>query len=284
MVLSRSETPIRNWDSQDMNGLRVDGERVIETAYKETVSGYGIYVTHAASYRFAGKFANGKKVLDFGCGSGYGSEIISRSAASITAVDVSQDAIEYAKHHHQQSNITFSLVQPGRLPFADESFDVVLSVQVIEHVEDDATYVREALRVLRHSGLFIIFTPNRRSRLFPFQRPWNRWHVREYDAEGLAELFRTGDCRVQVRYLSAVGSLRSITLARFMRTKWLTLPFTLSWWPNAWRLSALNFLHRFPRLKEAKGGRSPKFSESDVVINDIAEGAFDLIALVRKGT
>ena len=56
----------------------------------------------------------------------------------------------------------------------------MISFQVIEHLQDDMHYVSEIYRVLRERGSFILTTPNRTFRLKPGQKPWNRFHVREY--------------------------------------------------------------------------------------------------------
>ena len=72
------------------------------------------------------------------------------------------------------------------LPFDDGAFDAVVSFQVIEHVPSVDAYLAEVARVLRPGGTFLCATPDRVTRLFARQRPWNRWHLEEFTQAGLA--------------------------------------------------------------------------------------------------
>src|SRR3546814_6614922 len=93
---------------------------------------------HAASYGFVEPLCSGEKVLDLGCGSGYGTHRISKLAEEAHGADVAGDAIAYAKSHYTNENLHFLKVQADSpLPYPAASFDVVLSFQVIEHVLDD---------------------------------------------------------------------------------------------------------------------------------------------------
>ncbi len=119
------------------------------------------------------------KVLDYGCGEGYGSEILARFADEVNGADISSEAIDEAKKNIH-SNLTFTLLKDNYLPFDDNTFDFVTSFQVIEHVEDVDLYLREIKRVLKRGGKYFLTTPNARTRLFEFQKPWNLHHYREY--------------------------------------------------------------------------------------------------------
>lgn len=244
-----------------MSELPLSGERVIEGSYRDDPGRYAIYLLHIASYRFAEDFARGKSVLDLGCGSGYGAAMIASVARNVVAVDVSEEAVRFASEHHAASNLSHRVIQPDApLPFESASFDVVLSFQVIEHVRDDARYVAEALRVLRPGGTLIVITPNRSVRLLPTQRPWNRWHLREYGAPGLARLFPTQDCSVEMRFMQAEGEVGRLELTRYRRLKWLTLPATLPILPDAVRIAALNAMHALDRPGTTTGSASDSSS------------------------
>ena len=67
------------------------------------------------------------------------------------------------------------------MPFADASFGAVLSFQVIEHLDRPDAYLAEASRVLAPGGVLLLATPDRATRLYSWQQPWNRFHVTEYD-------------------------------------------------------------------------------------------------------
>lgn len=145
---------------------------------------------HLARYAFASRLARGKRVLDAGCGTGYGSAELAKVALSVNAVDVAPEALAWAREHFPLPNLCFEQASATSLPHADASFDLVVSFEVIEHLEDWAAFLREVRRVLVPCGQFIVSTPNRlyyaetRERTGP-----NPFHVHEFDyAEFRAEL------------------------------------------------------------------------------------------------
>src|SRR5690606_487148 len=100
------------------------GERMVLEHYRSSPEDYVIYLLHIATYDFAERFTMGKRVLDYGCGSGYGAARIARSAEHVTAVDVAEDAVAYARASFLLDNLDFRTIDPEQpLPFADESFD-----------------------------------------------------------------------------------------------------------------------------------------------------------------
>ena len=146
----------------------------MEEFYKSSQEDHLIYLCHIATYRFCLPYVKGKRVLDFGCGSGYGAARIASNCESVTGVDISEEAIAYAKKKYSAPNVTFrhiKKVENEKLPFSDEEFDVVPSFQVIEHVQDTHAYLLEVLRVLMQDGTLTVATPDRSTRLLPFQKP-----------------------------------------------------------------------------------------------------------------
>lgn len=101
---------------------------------------------------------SGKSILDIGCGSGGPSIVLAgeTGAVQIIAVDVQsallQQAVDFAKKAGVADKITFRLVQPGPLPFDDNTFDVVFSKDALIHFTDKEAIYREILRVLRPKG------------------------------------------------------------------------------------------------------------------------------------
>jgi SAM-dependent methyltransferase len=261
--------------------LEPTGERMIMEHYKSSPEDYVIYLLHIATYRFAEQFTRGKRVLDFGCGSGYGSAQISQSAAHVTAVDVAEDAIAYARTQFPRDNLEFLAIDPtARLPFEDASFDTVLSFQVFEHVSDTALYLSEIRRVLRPSGQLVLVTPDRSTRLLPLQRPWNRWHLHEYGNRELGRTLTRYFDRVEVLGMTGKPEMIEIELRRCSKVKWMTLPFTLPIMPDGWRVAALNAIHR-ARGESARTGaaRDYPFTVDDVVIEAGAKPSVNLVAL-----
>jgi SAM-dependent methyltransferase len=248
--------------------LEPTGERMIMEHYKSSPEDYVIYLIHMASYRFAEQFTRGKRVLDFGCGSGYGSDQIAQTANHVTAVDVAADAVAYAREQFPRNNLKFLTIDPSEaLPFPDGSFDVILSFQVFEHVTDTSHYLSEVRRVLAPGGQLVLITPDRSTRLLPFQRPWNRWHVHEYDKRELGGVLAQHFDQVEVLGMTAKPEMIGFELRRCNRVKWLMLPFTLPFMPDRLRVACLNFVHR------VRGRRTGQLREYPFGIDDVRIGA-----------
>jgi SAM-dependent methyltransferase len=259
--------------------LEPTGERMIMEHYKSSPEDYVIYLLHMASYHFAEQFTRDKRVLDFGCGSGYGSAQIAQTAASVTAVDVADDAIAYAQGQFARANLKFLAIDPERpLPFADDDFDVVLSFQVFEHVTDTSHYLSEVRRVLAPGGLLVLITPDRSTRLLPFQRPWNRWHVREYGKRELARLLARHFDQVELLGMTAKPEMIGYEIRRCNRIKWMMLPLTLPIIPDSWRVAGLNLVHRLRGRKTGAQKEFP-FGIDDVRITEGAAPSVNLVAV-----
>lgn len=269
--------------------LESTGERMIEDAYAQTPEGRVILMMHLASYRFAEKYCAGKSVLDLGCGSGYGTAKIAKVAAMARGVDVSADAIAFAAARHASSNLSYQIIEAGApLPFDDGVFDVVLSFQVIEHVSDEYSYLLEARRVLKPNGILILVTPDRKHRLFPGQRPWNRWHLREYSQSGLeAVVGRVFGIEESLR-LGAPWHVSGIEIRRCRKIMWATLPLTLPFVPDRIRRWGLNLLHAMrkppaivPSRIEAPA-ESKVMDFSEILIDRDPPYSMNLVLVARK--
>ena len=115
---------------------------------------------HMARYHFAVRLARGKRVLDAGCGAGYGSAELADVAESVTGIDIAPEAIAFARAHYERPNLSFEEASCTGLPFGDASFDLVVAFEVIEHLEDWKGFLHEVRRVLAPSGQLIVSTPN----------------------------------------------------------------------------------------------------------------------------
>ena len=263
--------------------MRLDptGERMVVDQYQSSVEEHVIYLMHVAAYGFAEQFAHGKRVLDYGCGSGYGAARLAEKAREVNAVDVSLEAITYARIHFSRPNLTFARISTtGRLPFPDGVFDTIVSLQVLEHINDTAHYLSEVRRLLAPGGCLVLVTPNRANRLLPMQRPWNRWHVYEYSERTLRKTLIQYFVNVQVQHMSGQPEVIRAELRRWHKLKWLTLPATLPIIPDSLRIIMLNGLHALRRVRmKPRGRRGFTFDESSIAIGEELRPSMNLVAV-----
>lgn len=116
---------------------------------------------HLARYAFAARLSRHKQVLDAGCGAGYGSAELARTAAGVLGIDRSAEAIAYARAQYPAPNLRFEEGDCSALPAPDGSIDLVVAFEVIEHLQDWRAFLREARCVLAPAGQFIVSTPNK---------------------------------------------------------------------------------------------------------------------------
>jgi SAM-dependent methyltransferase len=158
--------------------IEFTGERVIPGQVDPD-----LWNEHLSRYAFARRLAHAKRVLDAGCGSGYGAAMLAEAAAFVTGVDVAPEAIQHAREHYPASNVRFLEASCAALPLTDGAVDLVVAFEVVEHLQDWRAFLREARRVLARDGLLVISTPNRayyaESRRLSGPNPY---HVHEFDA------------------------------------------------------------------------------------------------------
>lgn len=159
--------------------IEFTGERVIPGEVNAD-----LWAEHMARYAFAREYFSFTGALDIGCGAGYGTQTL--AAEKAVGIDVSNDAIRYAREHYPRP--LFLQASATALPFGGGAFDLVTAFEVIEHLPDWEQLVREARRVLRPHGLFLVSTPNTlyysesRAKDGP-----NPFHVHEFEYEEFRE-------------------------------------------------------------------------------------------------
>lgn len=232
------------------------------------------------AYLIARDYVQGD-VLEVGCGEGRGIDQIIDKAQSYAAIDKIEPVIDALKNKYPQGKF-FSGNIPPLAPFQDNSFDVVLSFQVIEHIADDRAFLREIHRVLRPGGLALLTTPNR---LLSLSR--NPWHVREYTAGELSALAKGIFSTVDMKGIAGNEKVMFYheqnrkSVARLMRYDVFDLQHRL---PGFLLRAPYEFLNRLNRnkLKGEADDLVSSIGPSDYLLTDDAADALDLFLMVRK--
>lgn len=137
-----------------------------------------IEVEHMHRYALAIPLAKGKCVLDVASGEGYGSHLLAASAESVIGVDISLEAIEHAKLRYSAGNLEYRQGSCTALPLVDNSVDLVVSFETIEHHDQHQEMLDEIARVLRPNGLLLISSPNKKT-YSDIPGTNNQFHVKE---------------------------------------------------------------------------------------------------------
>jgi ubiquinone/menaquinone biosynthesis C-methylase UbiE len=184
---------------------------------------------HKQRYDWAISYCLGKIVLDVACGIGYGSEILRRSgAATVIGADLEFDAIAPQGNGRRA---LFANADASKLPFADSSFDVVVSFETIEHVNDPELLLREFARVLKRGGLCICSSPNRDFQPYSGVKEENPFHISEMTCDeferlftryfSVAERYSQTHSQSYIRHLELLreldARLKPIRFSRFLR-------------------------------------------------------------------
>jgi ubiquinone/menaquinone biosynthesis C-methylase UbiE len=149
----------------------------------DSIEQYIEFLRHFTAYKHAKTFAEGRSVLEIGCGTGYGSNYLKQFVSDITAIDVSRKCTTYCHIKYKKRELNFIQASGLDIPLKDNSVGAAVSFQVIEHIEPEKVrkYLSEIKRVLKNEGVFIVSTPNKKLRLLPFQKPRNPEHKKEYN-------------------------------------------------------------------------------------------------------
>jgi dTDP-4-dehydrorhamnose reductase len=106
--------------------------------------------------RYLGKAPKHTKLLDFGCGSGIFVEELEKAGFDAHGVDISDEAVRFGA---LQGIKNLSVIDSHKINFPDNTFDVVLSMDVLEHLEDEEWALKEIERILKPNGIFVVMVP-----------------------------------------------------------------------------------------------------------------------------
>ena len=168
--------------ARSATALEFTGERFTPECVRE------IWYEHWARYAFAAGFARDKRVLDAACGEGFGSALLARAAREVTGLDVSAQAVAHAQARYGGiANLRYVQGDCTQLDLADKSFDLVVSIETLEHVAAQEAMVAGFARVLADDGVFIVSSPDKHtySDVTGFR---NEYHVRELYRDELLAL------------------------------------------------------------------------------------------------
>lgn len=167
------------------------GERLETYVYsKDTID-------HLHRYSIVLNYIQGKIVLDIASGEGYGSNIISDKAEFVYGVDIDETSIKYAQLKYKKDNLKFLVGSTSSIPIDDNSVDVIVSFETIEHHDEHVEMMNEIKRVLRPNGLLIISTPDKKN--YTDKRNFiNRFHVKELYKQEFLDLITQNFNSVQL--------------------------------------------------------------------------------------
>lgn len=166
------------------SAMKFTGER-----YVPGIDNNQLEMEHYQRYYSVLPLVENKVVIDAACGEGYGSNIISGSAKSVTGLDISSDAVQFARSKYKdKENLCFEVGSVSDLPFEDKSADVIVSFETIEHIPEElqSKFLIEIDRVLKDDGILIMSTPNKAvySDLHDYH---NEFHIKEFYKEEYLE-------------------------------------------------------------------------------------------------
>ena len=152
--------------------------------------------SHLARYQFATKFIKpSDNVLDFGCGVGYGSFILSKICNEVVAIDKDPEAIEFADEHYASDNICYRTME---VITEVDYYDLAVCFEVIEHVDNTVTVIYEIANSLKSGGLLIVSTPD--ERVMPYSSKNFPFHKRHYKQKQFADLLNFSPFTIEKKF------------------------------------------------------------------------------------
>ena len=233
-----------------------------------------------SAYVFAEKYINGD-VLELGCGEGRGIDIILKKSKSFTAIDKISEVTERLSIKYPKEKFISSSFPP-LINIEDNSFDTIVTFQVIEHINNDNLFVEEIYRILRPGGKALISTPNIEMTLTR-----NPWHIREYTSRQLQDLTSKFFNKITMKGIAGNDKIKKYyeenkkSVSKFKRLDILNLEKHL---PNFLYKIPYEFLNRINRNKLEADDKSlvSSISTNDYLLEDDNPRNLDLFLILEK--
>lgn len=242
------------------------------------------FMREMAMYQFCLSFVKGKKVVDLGCGEGYGAAYLASEAEKVIGIDTSHEAMTDAKRKYNLPNLCFEVMDVNYLQYYGDYFDVAISMAVIEHLKDYCRHINEAHRVLKGSGLFILGALNGSLSLGE-----DAFHYKEFSAEELRKLLQGRFSTVEIYGVEG----KSETVIRYRENQRARVKKFMKWdvlrlhkrLPRSIYIPIYNFLQKRHRKKLLLGHEDEyvKITPQDFTIEkEKLEEAWNFICLAWK--
>jgi SAM-dependent methyltransferase len=188
-------------------GSLITGERTVPGVWHENYWFRRHEVVYAACWRCVER--RPARFLDAGCGEGYGVALLASHWPRAVGVGLDYDphVTRHARSAHGSRRTAYLQGALTSIPLPDKTFDIVVSLQTVEHMWSPGDYVRELHRVCRPGGTVVISTPNRLTfspGVGRREKPGNLFHSREYDAEEIVGELGRWAPSLEVRQLLGV--------------------------------------------------------------------------------
>ncbi|TAF67881.1 MAG: class I SAM-dependent methyltransferase [Cytophagales bacterium] len=220
-------------------------------------------------------------LLEIGCGLGRGIDVLIEKAKQYTGIDKNAQLIEMLQAKYPTLQFVEQNIPPmSSLP--DDTFDTIVSFQVIEHIAKDELFISEIKRVLKKGGKAIITTPNRK-----FSLTRNPWHIREYLPKELLQL-----CQKHFAQVEAKGIAGNELVMQYYAqnkkavqkiTRWDVLKMQY-WLPRPLLQIPYEILNRMNRKKLHQQDNSlvTQIHYEDYFLSQDAENSLDLFYILHK--
>lgn len=144
-------------------------------------------VASLGRYTFAKQFIKpAYRILDIGCGLGFGTRSLFESASAVIGIDYSKDAIEFAKRHYEEPQCKFMVSNAEKIELTTK-FDMIVAFEIIEHVKSPKVFVKECKRLIKENGIMVLSTPNEK-----WSTHTNPFHINEMTFPQLSEILEGG--------------------------------------------------------------------------------------------